>query len=63
MNILFSTHAYFIFHSTLQSQQFSQHSQIKQANKSSMVCGRRVSGAAKHRQHPSIYFQLENKLE
>ena len=28
-----------------------------------MVCGRRVSGAAKHRLHPSIYFKLEIKIK
>ena len=35
----------------------------KQTYKPSMVCGRRVSGAAKHRLHPSIYFKLENKIQ
>ena len=35
----------------------------KQAYKPSMVCRRRVSGATKHRLHPSIYFNQKIKLK
>ena len=55
INILFPFNTRIFYYSIIpQHNQFSPH--INQTNKPSMVCGWRVSGAAKHRLHPSIYI-------